>query len=113
MEVTQQLILETDLKQLRLPVFLKDYGQCARQAKEESAPYEAFLQDLARREIEKRQANQLQRRLKSARFTQMKTLESSDFNLWPHSLRFILFLLMFVGACMGSTGGGIRRNRPV
>ena len=33
---------------------------------------------------------------------------TSDFNLWPGFSRTILVLLMFVGACAGSTGGGIK-----
>jgi trk system potassium uptake protein TrkH len=34
-----------------------------------------------------------------------------DFNLWPELSRLILVLLMFVGACAGSTGGGIKVSR--
>ncbi|MBP1908454.1 TrkH family potassium uptake protein [Methanolobus bombayensis] len=33
---------------------------------------------------------------------------SVDFNLWPDSPRFILFLLMFIGGCAGSTSGGVK-----
>ena len=33
---------------------------------------------------------------------------SADFDLWPNSCRFLLVLLMFIGACAGSTGGGIK-----
>lgn len=36
-----------------------------------------------------------------------------DFNLWPHVLRFGLVLLMFVGGCGGSTGGGMKVSRIV
>ena len=36
---------------------------------------------------------------------------TTDFNLWPETCRFILVLLMFVGACAGSTGGGIKVSR--
>ena len=36
---------------------------------------------------------------------------STDFNLWPELSRWILVLLMFVGACAGSTGGGIKCAR--
>ena len=32
----------------------------------------------------------------------------SDFNLWPWFSKMVLLLLMFVGACAGSTGGGIK-----
>jgi trk system potassium uptake protein TrkH len=33
---------------------------------------------------------------------------TADFNLWPDSSRFILFLLMFIGGCAGSTSGGLK-----
>ncbi len=36
---------------------------------------------------------------------------STDFNLWPELSRSILIMLMFVGACAGSTGGGIKCSR--
>lgn len=33
---------------------------------------------------------------------------TTDFNLWPSFSKVILVLLMFIGACAGSTGGGIK-----
>lgn len=36
-----------------------------------------------------------------------------DFNLWPTVPKTILVLLMFIGACAGSTGGGIKVSRIV
>lgn len=36
-----------------------------------------------------------------------------DFNLWPELSRTVLMLIMFVGACAGSTGGGIKVSRIV
>ena len=36
---------------------------------------------------------------------------TADFNLWPTLSKTILVLLMFVGACAGSTGGGIKVSR--
>lgn len=33
---------------------------------------------------------------------------TTDFNLWPESGKMILILVMFIGACAGSTGGGIK-----
>ncbi|MEE1032399.1 MAG: TrkH family potassium uptake protein [Ruminococcus sp.] len=36
---------------------------------------------------------------------------TTDFNLWPELSRTILVLLMFVGACAGSTGGGMKVSR--
>ncbi len=34
-----------------------------------------------------------------------------DFNLWPELSRTVLVLIMFIGACAGSTGGGIKVSR--
>lgn len=36
-----------------------------------------------------------------------------DFNFWPELSRTILVLLMFVGACAGSTGGGMKVSRVI
>ncbi len=36
---------------------------------------------------------------------------STDFNQWPALSKTVLVLLMFVGACAGSTGGGIKVSR--
>jgi trk system potassium uptake protein TrkH len=36
---------------------------------------------------------------------------TKDFTLWPASLQFLLLILMFVGGCAGSTGGGMKVAR--
>lgn len=36
---------------------------------------------------------------------------TTDFNLWPSLAKSCLILLMFIGACAGSTGGGIKVSR--
>lgn len=38
---------------------------------------------------------------------------TTDFDLWPIPCRLILFLLMLIGGCAGSTGGGIKVIRLV
>lgn len=38
---------------------------------------------------------------------------TADFNLWPQLSRSILCLLMFIGACAGSTAGGLKVSRVV
>lgn len=38
---------------------------------------------------------------------------TTDFNLWSGSCKTVLVLLMFIGACAGSTGGGIKVSRFV
>ncbi len=36
---------------------------------------------------------------------------TADFNHWPAMSQFILVMLMFIGACAGSTGGGLKVSR--
>lgn len=38
---------------------------------------------------------------------------TADFNEWPEFSRTILLILMFIGACAGSTGGGIKVSRII
>ncbi len=38
---------------------------------------------------------------------------TTDFNLWPQTSKTILILIMFIGACAGSTGGGMKVSRFV
>ncbi len=38
---------------------------------------------------------------------------TTDFDLWPEFSKMILVFLMFVGACAGSTGGGIKVSRII
>ncbi|MBP3486889.1 MAG: TrkH family potassium uptake protein [Roseburia sp.] len=38
---------------------------------------------------------------------------TTDFNLWPPMSQTILVILMFIGACAGSTGGGMKVSRLV
>ncbi|TFG62170.1 MAG: TrkH family potassium uptake protein, partial [Spirochaetales bacterium] len=33
---------------------------------------------------------------------------TADYSLWPHFSQIVLFVLMFIGGCSGSTGGGIK-----
>jgi len=38
---------------------------------------------------------------------------TANFDLWPQTSRTVLVILMFIGACAGSTGGGIKVSRIV
>ncbi len=38
---------------------------------------------------------------------------TTDFNLWPSLSKNILLVLMFIGACAGSTGGGLKVSRVI
>ncbi len=38
---------------------------------------------------------------------------SADFNLWPSMSKAVLLVLMFIGACAGSTAGGLKISRVI
>jgi len=79
----EEMLLESTLKQLRLPAVVREWRGCARQARETGERYESFLLALLTREVEQRQANQLNRRLREARFPYLRTLEQTDLGKWP------------------------------
>ena len=63
MNAAENLVLNQNLKTLRLPTMLAEYPQLARDARQTQTGYETFLCELTKKEIEKRLANQLKRRL--------------------------------------------------
>jgi DNA replication protein DnaC len=80
---TDQLLLHSYLKTLRLPTVLKEYATVARQCATSDAPYEAFLQQVAELEVQARTASAIARRLKAAAFPVVKELEDFDFAAVP------------------------------
>ncbi len=38
---------------------------------------------------------------------------TTDYNLWPEFARYMMLICMFIGACAGSTGGGVKVSRIV
>ncbi|RKX64357.1 MAG: hypothetical protein DRP42_06510 [Tenericutes bacterium] len=71
-------ILAEHCKELRLPTVLSDYPGLARQAQDGNWGYEVFLQELIEREVIKRRQNAAKKRLKEARFPDVKTLDQLD-----------------------------------
>jgi len=83
MQLAQKTLLESNLKQLKLHQFFHEYESHARQSKEEHLDYEDYLLNLSEIECIHRQQQQLERKLKEAKFPQLKTIEETDFNLCP------------------------------
>ena len=71
-------LIQIYAKQLRLPT-VADVAAMVREATEHHWGYEEFLQAVLAREVEQRQENQRRRRVKAARFPQIKTLDTFDF----------------------------------
>lgn len=83
MSAATDVLLESMLTSMRLPTIKRNYRAFAREAEEMGVSYEQYLLRLMEEERRQRDGNQLQRRLKAAKFPQLKTLESADLNKWP------------------------------
>ena len=77
------MLLDTYLKQLRLPTFVHNYRKLADDAARANLTYDRFLLALAEQEIAQRDANQQKRRIKAAHFPVLKELASFDFAAVP------------------------------
>jgi DNA replication protein DnaC len=78
-----KLLLETYLKELRLPTFLKHYRQIAEDAAQNNLDYDRFLLALAEQEVNRREQNRKVRRIKAAKFPFIKELADFDFSCVP------------------------------
>jgi DNA replication protein DnaC len=74
------MLLETYLKQLRLPTFLHNYGKFAEDAARANLSYDRYLLALAEQEVAQRDENRKIRRIKGARFPVLKELADFDFS---------------------------------
>jgi DNA replication protein DnaC len=77
------LLLETYLKQLRLPTFLQNYTAFAEDAAQANLSYDRYLLALAEQEVAQREENRKVRRIKGARFPVLKELADFDFSAVP------------------------------
>ena len=73
-------VIEQHLKTLKLPTMRRAYGQVARQAGADSWTYAEYLRELLDREIRAREASTTARRLREARFPDLKTLGQIDWD---------------------------------
>jgi DNA replication protein DnaC len=76
-------LLDSYLRQLRLPTFTKLYPQVAADAARNNHDPVRFLLALAEQEVNQRKLNMLQQRLKNARFPVIKELADFDFSCLP------------------------------
>lgn len=77
------LLLRSQLKQLRLPTMLAEYAKLARDAAAGDQSYEDYLLSLADAEVVVRQSNALSSRIKQAGFPTHKDLDTFDFTAIP------------------------------
>lgn len=79
----RMLLLEQNLKTLKLPTVLREYARLAREAASVSGSYEQYLEKLSELEVSQRSSNAIANRLRAAGFPVLKDLESFDFTMTP------------------------------
>jgi len=77
------LLLDTYLKQLRLPAFGRNYRKFAEDAAQANLSYDRYLLALAEQEVAQREGSRRMRRIKAARFPVVKELADFDFSCVP------------------------------
>lgn len=79
----QVALIQSYLKQLRLPAMARDCVALAREAEQQGAGYLGYLQTLLAQEVTQRHDHQLRRYLKQAQFPYEKRLEDFNFSVVP------------------------------
>jgi DNA replication protein DnaC len=76
-------LLESYLRQLRLPSFARNYQSFAADAARSNLDFTRYLLALAEQEVNQREQNRIQKRIKAARFPVFKELADFDFSALP------------------------------
>jgi len=78
--MTEQLLLDTYLKHLRLPTFARQHRLVAEDAARQQLGYDRYLLALAELEVQQREQNLQIRSIKAAHFPLLKELANFDFS---------------------------------
>ena len=73
------VLLDSYLRELRLPTFLNNYRQVAEDAARTQLSYDRYLLALAEQELAGRESKRQQQRIKTAHFPVLKELADFDF----------------------------------
>src|SRR5881227_3203707 len=103
--MSNELLLETYLKQLRLPCFLESYQALAQEAARTNLSYERYLFALAQEEVARQDASRIERAIANAHFPVLKELAEFDFSVVPDVPKPRILDL--------AQGGYISRTEPV
>ena len=77
------VLLEHHLKQLKLPTMLREYASLAVACTHDRCDYPSYLLRLSERELLDRERRAAERRIKAARFSVIKTMDTFDFAVQP------------------------------
>jgi hypothetical protein len=81
--VPPQVLLAHHLRQLKLPTFLREYDKVAAEAAREALDHPRYLLRLAELELIDRERRMVERRIRAAHFSAVKSLDTFDFAAIP------------------------------
>ncbi len=81
MSSIQESLILSHLRTLKMPAIRAEYAAVARRAQKDGWSYEAYLQELLDVEMRSREEHMACKRLKEARFPEIKTLEQIDWDV--------------------------------
>jgi DNA replication protein DnaC len=81
--VAPQVLLGNHLKALKLPTFAREYEKVAMESPQDRADYPRYLLRLCELERIDRERRNIERRIRLARFSQIKSLDTFDFAAQP------------------------------
>ena len=84
MTAPTNLLLRSNLKQLKLPTVLAEYEKLAREAADAGEPYDAYLLRLTELEVAARSVNAQLARIRAAAFPVAKDFDNYDFTALPN-----------------------------
>ena len=84
MAQSQEATVKAQCKALRMPMIASQFGSMAEQAIREKKSHIGYLEALLLAEIEERERNTIERRIKDAHLPRVKTLEEFDYTQSPH-----------------------------
>ena len=82
-EAALRAVLQECCRELKTPSIFREYPELTRQARDAGWPYEEFLRELLDIEVRSRREHTAARRLREARFPDVKTLDQLDWAALP------------------------------
>src|SRR6266536_1408105 len=80
----QEATIKAQCKTLRMPMVASQFGTLAEQAIREKQSHNGYLEALLLAEVEERERNTIERRIREAHLPRMKTLEEFDYTQSPN-----------------------------
>ena len=98
---TPGILLAHHLKQLKLPTVLREYDKVARECAQGGIDHPRYLLRLVELELIDRERRMVERRIRSARFPAVKSLDTFDFTAIPSLNKMLVLELARCGYILG------------